>query len=317
MVSRPIGFLQLTAILFALGITTYLEQYVFQAAFLIAAAGLGGLWLIGYFCGRPSPRARDARRLGRLAAGAFLGLLLVLVPPLFIYILSLTPAAIFAPKIQPRYFLLIFLPGYALLLALGVRWLARRHRALGLAALIAILGLQIPAFSTYYQSRKLRDDYFTLANTINAFAQPGDEVLIYTDHEWPTFLYYLRAPIAWAGVPNRPLDEEAAIGLASRSAYHSEAVWVVTIPEALNKDPQRLLPLWLAYARPLQFERPFGDYGLTLYAHAPRDFTEVPAENFAPQHTLSFPLTPDTRLLGYDLVTQEFRGGDTVRLVTY
>jgi 4-amino-4-deoxy-L-arabinose transferase-like glycosyltransferase len=312
----PGFFVQLTATLFAVGVTLHLEQYIPQVIFLGILAGIGGIWLVRYVIQLPRSRSVSSSREYRLAAGALLGLILISIPPLFVYTLSLTPVAIFHPKIQPRY-LLLFLPGFVLLLTLGISWLRRLSKPLAMVLVVAAVCMQIQPLAAYYQGRRLRDDYFTLANTINAFARPGDSILLNTDQEWPTFLYYLRAPIPWGGVSSQPMNEKRATRLASQAVSSSEAVWVVTIPEALQKDPQHLLPAKLAQARPKQFEHDFGDSLLALYAGAPRDLNEVPAENFSPQYPGVIPLASGVQLVGYDLATQEPTGGDTLHFVTY
>src|SRR6185436_13861594 len=90
----------------------------------------------------------------RRAAGAWLSLILILVPPLLIYLLALTPVAAFAPKIQPRH-LLIFFPRYGLLLALGLLRLQNYSRWLSLITLVGMLTAQALSLVNYYRSRAL------------------------------------------------------------------------------------------------------------------------------------------------------------------
>jgi hypothetical protein len=214
--------------------------------------------------------------------------------------------------------LLLVLPGYLLLLALGVAWLARFSKTAGAAALVFILLAQTWTLADYYRGRVLRDDYFTLANTINAFARPGDAVLLHTDQEWPTFLYYLRAPIPWSGVPyGRSVDKKAAKTIASDLASRADAVWVVRIPDALAKDPQDQVETRLAGSLPKQFEQTLDDKRLTLYASMPRDMQTVPPDNFWTQHPRADDFAPDLKLIGFDLPVREARGGDTLHVVTY
>ena len=168
------------------------------------------------------------------------------VPPLLIYILSLTPASFFAPKIQARY-LLILLPGYLILLALGLVFLARLSKYLGVLAGLFVLVLQVWTLGDYYQSRVLRDEYFTLANVVNSFALDGDVVLLHTDQEYPTYLYYQRARIGWTGVPNAtPVSDKDALDLVNYLTERFDGVWLVTIPNALVQDPQHLVEQKLA-----------------------------------------------------------------------
>ncbi|HEY89053.1 MAG TPA: hypothetical protein G4N98_04870, partial [Thermoflexia bacterium] len=60
----------------------------------------------------------------------------------------------------------------------------------------------------------------------------------------------------------------------------------------------------------------FGYNNLSLFAPTAGE-PAVPNLNLRPQHTLSAKLAPGVELLGYDLLTSEFRAGDVVRLGLY
>ncbi len=330
-------FLRLAATVFPLGVTTNIDNYALPAAGMTLLAALGGLSIFA------------SRRSGRtgyplLSSGALFALLTVLIPPVLLYVLSLTPAAFFAPKIQARY-LLVLLPAYALLLALGLLFLWRLPelsifsrltgprapylaRAAAAIAFCLVAIAQFTTLSDYYQGRILHDDYATLANVVNDFSQPGDLLLLNTDQEWPTFLYYLRRPADWLGVPNaNNMDTNEARRLAEQAAPY-RAVWLVTIPDALAKDPQHLLERALARYQAQgetsphwrsAYEQSFGDNRLTLYLRTaePRDLSHVPAGNFVPQFASDESFGEEARLLGLDLPVREVQPGDTLRVVTY
>jgi hypothetical protein len=294
-------FLRLVATVLPLGVTTHIEDYTALTRLMTAFAALGAIGTL------------VTRRKGR---GGGLFVLIVLFPPFLIYLLSLTPASFFAPKIQARY-LLILLPAYAILLALGVMLLRRFSVYAALLAAAVIVGVNLWALGDYYAERRLNDDYATLANTINALAQRDDVVLLNTDQEWPTFLYYLRPSIEWLGAPNgAPMSEENADALVRRALVRHPAVWVVSIPDALASDPQQLLQARLVHDLPRQYERSFGDKRLELYAPEARNLVNVPRENFAPQRVRAETLGA-RQLIGFDLPVHEARVGDTVHVVTY
>ncbi|MCL4396022.1 MAG: glycosyltransferase family 39 protein, partial [Chloroflexi bacterium] len=93
-------FLRLVATVLPLGVTTNIENYAAVTIALTALAVLGSLAAL----------PRLSRRIPRAGAGRIgLFTLVVALPPVLIYVLSLTPVSFFAPKIQPRY-LLILLP---------------------------------------------------------------------------------------------------------------------------------------------------------------------------------------------------------------
>jgi mannosyltransferase len=311
-------FLKLVATVLPLGVTTNIDNYAGLTAGFTILALLGCAWIIVNSKFKIENSKATARNYeSRIAQYVLLFALIIALPPILIYILSLTPVSFFAPKIQARY-LLILLPAYAMLLAFGVAFLARCSRYLAVFAILFVLAANAFVLIDYYAQRRLTDDYATLANTINDFARQGDLVLLDTDQEWPTFLYYLRAPLDWLGAPNgAPMTPANADALVQRARAQHDAVWLVTIPDALATDPLHLLETRLAREMGKQYERTVGDKRLALYAPAPRDFVSVARENFAPQYPRVEPVDLNARLLGFNLPVRELSAGDTLRLVTY
>jgi len=325
-------FLQVAATVLPLGVTTDIENYPGLVIAFTAIVALGMVRGIG------QQSTVDSQQLSvnsqqstvnsqekLITDHRLLFTLILLLPPALIYLLSLTPVAFFAPKIQARY-LLILLPAYAILLALGIAKLARLSRVFAFFAVLFIFASNVFVLRDYYATRRLRDDYATLANTINAYARQGDLVLLDTDQEWPTFLYYLRAPLEWLGVPNgKPMRVEDADALITRALARHPAVWLVAIPDALATDPQKLLEARLARELPKRYEQTFDDKRLALYARDARDLVQVAPENLNVQRPVSivpFPKTGNSnewlaQLTGYDLPMREARAGDAVRVTTY
>lgn len=295
-------FLKLVATVLPLGVTTDIDNYSWFAIAFGVLALLGCAWV---FVSRNPP--------GRNTLGAYaLFALIVALPPILIYILSLTPAAIFAPKIQARY-LVVLAPAYAMLLAHGIAFLARWKRNAALAGLLFIFASNAFVLNEYYSERRLTDDYATLANNINAFARQGDLVLLDTDQEWPTFLYYLRVPLDWLGVPNgASMTDGDADALVKRTLARHDAIWLVTIPDALSTDPQKMVEARLAHVLPKRYDRTYGNKRVVFYSPDERDFVNVAPENFSPRSKLT-----GNNILGFDLPIREARAGDTVRVVTY
>ncbi|MBI4674197.1 MAG: hypothetical protein HY741_21345, partial [Chloroflexi bacterium] len=248
--------------------------------------------------------------------GTLYMLLIVLIPPALIYLLSLTPAAIFAPKIQARY-LMMLTPAFMLLLALGVWYLTRYSKYAAATVAVLIVGAQLFTLTDYYRERVLRDEYTTVAQMINNFAAPDDAIVLNTDQEYPTFLYYLKRPLAWIGVPNgAPVNQATAQRVAADALQH-RGVWVVTIPDALQKDPRRLVEQKIAERLPKQYEQTFGDKRLALYADTLRNVKDAAPENFSPLVARNDVFDDRLKLVGVDLPAREALAGDVVRVVTY
>lgn len=312
-------FLQLAATVLTLGVTTFIENYAWVVLGLLAIAAASIGWLVNVNRRTTDDDRRMTNDQWRWATVYML--VITLVPPALIYILSLTPAAIFAPKIQARY-LMLLTPAVAMLLALGVLFIASNFRAraartITIALALVILAAQIYTLNDYYRDRHLRDEYQTIAQFINNFGFAQDAVVLHTDQEYPTFLYYLERPMDWVGVPNgAPVTAAVAQRVASTAAQ-KRAVWVVTIPDALDKDPHGLVEQEIVERLPKLYEQTFGDKRLALYTAETRNVKDVPAENFAPLEARNEELDERLKLVGVDLPVREALPGDVVRVVTY
>ncbi len=317
-------FLQLAATVLTLGVTTFIENYTLVVLGLLFIAALSLGWVIKPQTtdDRPQTATRRPSSVIRHRSSAVVYLLLIaLLPPALIYILSLTPAAIFAPKIQARY-LMMLTPAIALLLALGILFVSeilrgRAAQIVSAALVLFVVAAQIFTLNDYFRERYLRDEYFSVTQMINNFALGDDAIVLNTDQEYPTFLYYLKRDLNWIGVPNgAQVSEATAQHIAAQVASH-DAVWVVTIPDALQKDPTRLIEQTIAERLPKQYEQTFGDKRLALYASEIRNVKDVPRENFSPQILRDDVFDARLKLVGVDLPIHEAFGGDVVRVVTY
>ena len=297
-------FLRLYATVLSLGLTTNVERYTLPVLgfLLVAAIGLLPLW-----------RGRREQREG----GLLLWLCLA-IPPLLIYLLSLPKATSFyAAKMEARY-LLILLPAFLIVLAWGLDVLRRRWPLLAAVALAFVLGGLLAPLPDYYAERHLRDDYQSLTGIIQAYAQPGDAVLLHTDADWPVFAYHERRELPQYSVPYRAsLDAGTVDTLLAPIAAQHPAVWLVVIPEALVRDPQGLVEKWLAARYRREANISLGDKRLALYSQAPRSLRTVPTENLAIGHPMTAALPGGLTLLGFDLPLRQFWTGDTVRLAVY
>jgi len=297
-------FLRVYATVLSLGLTTHVERYTLPVLgfLLVAAIGLVPLW-----------RGRREQRQGSLLLWLCLA-----VPPLLIYLLSLFKVTSFyAAKVEARY-LLILLPAFLLVLAWGVDVLRRRWPLLAAAALAFVLGGLLAPLPGYFAERHLRDDYQSLVGIVQAYAQPGDAVLLHTDESWPIFAYHEQRELPWYGVPYRGhLDVGAMDALLSPLAARHPAVWLVVIPDALARDPHGLVEKWLAAHYRREANISLGDKRLALYSRGPRALHTVPPQNLAIGHPMTIALPGGLTLLGFDLPVREFWTGEAARLALY
>ncbi len=198
-----------------------------------------------------------------------------MLPALLVYLISLPRQNFYNPPFNPRY-LVIFTPFYSILLAWGIvaigAWTKRsgaeeqgsrgksaavggrrsgdrsRLTVGGLSAFLLsgfMLAVALVGLWPYYPGRMLVDDYPSLISTIDAYRQPGDAVVLYTDTDWPIFAYHHPRP--WHGVPHLwTITPESAAGFLEPIWAGHEATWLVTTPYSAGGDPQRHVPAWLA-----------------------------------------------------------------------
>lgn len=270
------------------------------------------------------------------AAGSYhrdLALLLsiLLLPAIIVYIVSLPKQNFYNPPFNPRY-LVIFTPFYSILLAWGLatlgEWVRRRGAGawgnwakiagglLALGASAFMIGVALVGLWPYYPGRVLVDDYPSLVSTIDAYRQPGDAVVLYSDTDWPIFAYH--HPDAWHGVPNQwaVTPESAADFLAPIWEKH-DAIWLVTTPYSAIGDPQRHIPAWLSEQATATRDFTYKDMALTLYTRTGARAAVADAPVSAAPRPLDIALPSGGRLAGYSQAARDFKSGDVIHLFLY
>lgn len=291
------------------------------AIFVLAAGFLVGI------------AAREWRRRRDQAVGPArdltLLLAMLLLPAAIVYVISLPKQNFYNPPFNPRY-LVIFTSFYSILLAWSIVALGERlgrlfpgrngvvaGRAIALALGAFMLGVSYVGMRPYYPGRVLIDDYPSLVSTIDAYRQPNDAVLLYTDTDWPIFAYHHPAP--WRGVPHLwAITPELADEFLRPIWDEYDAVWLVTTPYSAAGDPQRLIPAWLAGRAATTREFTYKDMALTLYARTDERaaLADVPVES-RPPNPLDVALAGGGRLTGYAQQAHDFKSGDVIHLFLY
>jgi hypothetical protein len=131
------------------------------------------------------------------------------------------------PLLIARY-LIVALPGFALLLAAGVTVLARGRRlltAVGVAVLVVVAASGYRAVWSYAG----KEDWRAIAQTVAARVAPGDAVVVYPPTAAPAFDYYARGMRQLAGRsgtdwPPHPWDTRFDVFFANPSVLASDAV---------------------------------------------------------------------------------------------
>jgi hypothetical protein len=205
----------------------------------------------------------------------------------------------------------------ALAVALAV-WRARWPRAgLGLGV-VSVVGMAFFA-SGRYSDRVLADTFRSAARTWQAYQQPGDELVLHTDIQWPEVDYYLggdrHANIPYGRtVPNPAIAAELVGPLWDAH----DAVWLFTTNDSLRVDWDRNVWRWLD-ERALA-SRSF-DYGpdarLWVFARTPERAASLDQVITRPQIATDIAVGDQLRWVGFDRPLAEAQIGDALQVVTY
>ncbi len=302
----PAFFVHLYTTMLAVGVPINLEAYTGLTAAVFGVLALGLVVLI-----------RAVRSPDRIGGLAMLGLGLLL-PMAVVYLVSLPIHLYYAPRLAPRYLLPLSVCFYALL-GWGIAALARRRplAALGsggLAATVALVGLL-----SFYPDRARRDDYLSLTAALRAHRQPGDEVLLHTDKDWPIFAAHYAA--SWRGIPyGAPVDEATIEGVVAPLWERADGVWLVRTPDAQRVDAAGRVAAWLQERAVAVRWWDFGENQLHLYARTPARAASL--HDLAPAFALpavqpDLSLTSDAALLEAELPLSRYLAGDTAHLALY
>ena len=217
---------------------------------------------------------------------------------------------------EPRYFV-TQVPWALMLLGIALAAILRRWPAVGLAA----TGLMVAGFavftSSYYSNRFLADDYKSAADTLRAFRQPGDSLIMHNDRDWPIVAYHVGNGFIGVNAGQKIASEQDAAAYTQAAWDGHDGVWLLVTPEALVNDPDHHVYSWLA-ARAVA-QRQF-DYDPTaeLYffartaARAATIDQVVPSGN--PSQPLHFSPAPGLTLVQATWVLPEYRVGDMLHL---
>ncbi len=183
--------------------------------------------------------------------------------------------------------------------------------AAGIAVVVAV---SLAGLAGLYTGRGQTDQYLSLAATLEAHRRPGDAVLLYSDADWPLFAAHHAGP--WVKVPGgMAITPESAANLLAPVWEGGEGLWLVTIPNGQQTDPERLAPGWLDARAAAQTTWDFGETSLTLYARSSARAAAI--RDLAPGHALptsSGRVLAGGELLGASLPLDRYLSGDTLHL---
>jgi len=217
-------------------------------------------------------------------------------------------------------YLLLSVPGLALLAGLGTEWLAiaaarsvRRvaagpsPAAAGAVAAILLAAVLIPAATSlsrqYFDPALARDDYRGAVRAIESQAQPADAVVLIAPNQVEVFSFYYHGGLPVYPLPaQRPIDDaDTRQRLEALRAEH-DRVWLLAWAVA-DADPHRVVETWLAQNG---FQASHAWYGgLQL------ELITLQGDGGALE-PLNLPLDNGIDLEGYRLATRSLAPGDTL-----
>ena len=199
---------------------------------VLVALGVGLTWGVG-------KRIPPSSRLALLIAGA-----MTAVPGVLFMLLSLRRAVF-----EDRY-LIVALPGFLLLAALGIDGLLRRKPTwpLAIAGSVAVLVVAwIPLHTVNFSTAPHKEDWREAYRHLAEHARAGDGVVIYPGYLRSTYDYYamqfpqLRAlPVATPPslAPGTDVSDRALNAFFAERTHGWERAWLVESPErAPTQDP--------------------------------------------------------------------------------
>jgi 4-amino-4-deoxy-L-arabinose transferase-like glycosyltransferase len=324
-VTRPFDFvlfMQLFGTLLAVGVSLNVDDVLWQVGLLWGViVGAALLWCVASIrswfkqqSASPTPRASH---LTFHAPSGWLIALILILPPLGVYLASLPRSFFYTPRIEARY-LLPFAWSFYLILAWSIWRITRAQKVLGIALASVVIALSAASSWQYYDGRHPQDYYQSIAALLRAYRQPTDAVLLHSDRNWPMFAYHYAGE--WQGVANgATVRASAANDILKNLWAEHEGVWLVINEDALRIDPQHALEHWLSARSVFTHTETLGLRRLSFYARTAERASMVGARRAEaqPAYLLSRRLNDTLTLQGYDQPLRRFRIGDEAQVSLY
>ncbi len=276
-----------TALAFAAGLT--LDNPFVQIAaalFLILAA-------LGAWAAAPRPGERP---------GKWLALLAFLVPMLIAWVVN---------PIMPFFFeryVLVALPPFYALVALGLDHLARRWPyAVVPAATLCVLISGASLSNYYWNDAYAKGKYGQMMAYVQEHAQAGDALLLNNPLQKPLFDYYRPGSLPAFFLPeDAPLEDPRTRQQLDDIAHAHKRLWLVMFGNPVEYDPTGYLERWLGAHAFKSLANGYIDASLSLYV--------MPSATPVVRHPVGATFAESIQLLGYALDSAEVSPGQVVQL---
>ncbi len=234
--------------------------------------------------------------------------MMLLLSLLIVPLMAMSALAWLKPKFAPRY-LLPSLPAFVLLSSIGITRLmdGMRGRFCRLASIGVVVSLLLPLgdaaslLRLYTDSSLARPDIRSVAQYIEAHAEPSDAILLIGGHQAPAFTHYYRGVADVIPLPpdllpaaQSPLDARALRQLADIAARH-DRVWLVLWQNEISDPTNVILDALMEQGRRLAVDQKFHQMSVLLF--------DVKDVTFAaePQFVAAGTFGESLKLVGYDV----------------
>jgi len=264
----------------------------------------------------PTNRKPASRVTSAGQNGGWLIVLLLVLPPLTVYLGTSPRSFFYTPRVEARY-LFPFIWSFYIVLGWCVWRIMRAQRWVGALAAVVVLALMGASDQQYYASRAPSDVYQSLTATLRAYRQPNDGVLLHDDRTWPIFEFYFGTPNKiWKGVPNGSKVKEADADFILSDFWNEhDGVWLVWNEDALRIDENHALEKWLGKRAVVELDYNFANKRLLFFARTgERAKSATALALIKPTYATNQFVSDDVTLLGFDQAIRSYHVGDDVAL---
>ncbi len=251
----------------------------------VVAAGLAAWGALA------AARSRDG-------SSAALAALYVAVP-----LLAMFAAGYRSPVYNPK-FALVALPGFALLLGVGLAKLPALGRIAGLAVVLLAAGYSL--YGYYGNPAFARDDYRGIAEFITTSQRPGDAIILNAPGQEQIFPYYYHGNLPVVDLPaDRPLIPDKTAATLGQLNSQYQRLWLV-LYGTNGSDPNGFVEQWLA-GKDYEIQNQwFGNVRLVAFA--------VPTAQAPLVRAQDATIGGFAHLSGYTLTPQPVASGEVLQL---
>ncbi len=285
----------LTVIVVLIAASGLLARWNWSRRLLVGSGGALGSTDLTLSCAA-SGRGLGEGNSGPISAVA-LALLYVAVPIAAMFLLGYRK-----PLYNPK-FALVALPGFLLLVGLGLSRLARWRWP---ALLVVLLAGGYALNNYYFDPTFARDDYRGVADFISTSQRPGDAIILNAPGQEQIFPYYYHGGLPIVDLPkDRPPNPDKTGAELTTLNGQYRRLWLV-LYGTNGSDPDGYVEHWLA-GRDYEIQNSwFGDVRLTAFA--------VPAVGQAPDQPYDATLGNFAHLTAYGFTPNPVKSGDVLQL---